>query len=241
VPDQNRNNVTFQSFVRDIFEPYLLKEVGKRFQEAQGQLEIFVQEKQLVFQEQVVKHANEWIRDQQQAFRQQAMSVQMLKGRIAALEQARRHNYDIDLKNHVVIRAAPPLPLVQAGHVHYAAEFVQHMVDERYKSFLTELASQNMSQQMRIDAPQQQFREQQQRLALTPSRLSPFETAVAEALCSRGQTPAAVSGLGKGELGERLVKNGGLTPVLVAFHFNRQPLLPIPWWLPSRRLNQEPL
>jgi len=34
VPQQNRNNVTFPSFVRDIFEPYLLKEVGKRFQEA---------------------------------------------------------------------------------------------------------------------------------------------------------------------------------------------------------------
>jgi len=32
VPQQNRNNVMFQSFVRDIFEPYLLKEVGKRFQ-----------------------------------------------------------------------------------------------------------------------------------------------------------------------------------------------------------------
>jgi len=43
VPEQNRNNVTFQSFVRDIFEPYLLKEVGKRFQEAQGQLGNFVE------------------------------------------------------------------------------------------------------------------------------------------------------------------------------------------------------
>jgi len=39
VPEQNRNNVTFQSFVRNIFEAYLPKEVGKRFQEAQGQLE----------------------------------------------------------------------------------------------------------------------------------------------------------------------------------------------------------
>jgi len=49
VPEQNRNNVTFQSFVCDIFEPYVLKEVGKLFQEAQGQLENFVEEKQLMF------------------------------------------------------------------------------------------------------------------------------------------------------------------------------------------------
>jgi len=41
-----------------------------------------------------------------------------LKGRVAALEQARRDNYDIDLENDVVMRAAPPLPLVQAPPVH---------------------------------------------------------------------------------------------------------------------------
>jgi len=198
VPKQNRNNVTFQSFVRDIFEPDLLKEVGKRFQEAQGQLENFVEEKQLMFQEEMVKSANAWMRNQQKAFRQQAMSVQMLKGRVAALEQGRRDNYDIDLENDLVMRAAPPLPLVQAPPVQYAAELAKYIVDERYGSFLTELASQNMQLQMQLDAQQQQFREQQQQLALTASRLSPFETAVAEALSSRGQTPAAVSGLGTG-------------------------------------------
>jgi len=37
----------------------------------------------------MVKSANEWMRDQQKAFSQQAMSVQMLKGSVAALEQAR--------------------------------------------------------------------------------------------------------------------------------------------------------
>jgi len=86
VPQQNRNKVTFQTFVRDTFEPYLLKEVGKRFQEAQGHLENFVEEQQLMFQEEMVKGATEWMWDQQKAFRQQAMSVLMLKGRVAALE-----------------------------------------------------------------------------------------------------------------------------------------------------------
>jgi len=198
VPEQNSNNVTFQSFFGDIFEPYLLKEVGKRFQEAQGQLENFVEEKTVMFQEEMVKSANEWMRDQQKAFHQQAMSVQMLKGRVAAREQARRNNYDIDLENDVVMRAAPPLPLVLAPHVHYAAELAKYMIDERYKCFLNELVSQNMGQQMQVDAQQQQFREQQQQLALTASRLSPFATAIAEPLSSRGQTPAPVSGLGKG-------------------------------------------
>ena len=69
--------------------------------------------------------------DQQKAFGQQAMSVQMLKGRVAAVEEARREHYDIDLANDVVMRAAPPLPLVQAPAVHYAAELAKSMVDER--------------------------------------------------------------------------------------------------------------
>jgi len=61
VPKHSRNIVTFQSLVRDIFEPYLLKEVGKRFQEAQGQLENFVEENQLMFQEEMIKvPANGW-------------------------------------------------------------------------------------------------------------------------------------------------------------------------------------
>jgi len=196
----------FHSFVRDIFESYLLKEVGKRFQDAQGQLENFVEDQQLMFLEEMVKSGNEWMRDQQKAFRQQAMLVQMLKGTVAAIEQARRDNYDIDLANDVLMRAAPPLPLVQAPPVHYAAELAQYMVDERYQSFLTELASQNIRQQMQIDAQQQQFREQQQQLALTALRLSPFETAITEALSSRGQTPAGVSGLGKGRARRKVSK-----------------------------------
>jgi len=152
VPEQRRSNVTFQTFVRDIFEPYLLKEVGKRFQEAQRQLENFVEVKQLMFQEAMVNSANAWMREQQMALRRHAMSVQMLKGRVAALEQAQLENYHIDLENDVVMRAAPPLSLVQAPSVHCAAELAKYMVDERYESFLTELASQNMRQPMQLDA-----------------------------------------------------------------------------------------
>ena len=102
----------------------------------------------MILQEEIVNSANAWMREQQNALYRQAMSVQMLKGRVAALEQAQHENHDIDLENHVVRRAAPPLPLVQAPPVHYGAELAQYMVDERYESFLTELASQNLRQQM---------------------------------------------------------------------------------------------
>jgi hypothetical protein len=197
VPEQKRSNVTFDVFVKEIFEPYLLKEVGKRFQEAQGQLENFVEEKQLMFQEEMVKSATSWMREQQKAFRRQAMSVDMLRGRVAALERARQEDYDIDLQNDVVMRAAPPLPLVNQPPVHFAAQLATYTVNPEYEAYLTELAAQNMRQQVQLDQQQLLFQEQQRQLALTVSRPSPLETAFAEALHSRRNSPAAVSGLGK--------------------------------------------
>jgi len=85
-----------------------------------------------MFQEEMVNSANAWMREQQNALRRQAMSVQMLKGTVVALEPARRENYDIDIVNNVVIRAAPPLRLVQAPTVHYAAELAKIIVDQGY-------------------------------------------------------------------------------------------------------------
>jgi len=49
----------FSPFVQDIFQPYLLKEVGKRFQEAQCQLDNFVVVQQLMFRQEMVKSAKE--------------------------------------------------------------------------------------------------------------------------------------------------------------------------------------
>jgi len=69
----------------------------------------------------------------------QAMLVHMLKGGVGALTHARHDKYDIDLKNDVVMRAAPRLPLMQGPSVHYTAELAKYMHDKRYKSFLTEL------------------------------------------------------------------------------------------------------
>ena len=45
------------------------------------------------------------------------------------------------------MRAALTLPLVQGLLVHYAAELAKYIVNERYETFLTELAYQNIQQQ----------------------------------------------------------------------------------------------
>ena len=108
--------------------------------------------------------------------------------------------------------AAPPLPLVQALPVLSPPELATYMVDERYESFLTEVAWQIMRQQMQLDAQQQAFREQQQQLAQSASRLSLFETAFAQACSSRGQTPAAVTGIGKAHERQKVSKQGRAGP-----------------------------
>jgi len=54
---------------------YLVNQVGKRFQEAQGQLENLLEEEQLIFQEEMVNSENAWMREQQNALRRLAMSV----------------------------------------------------------------------------------------------------------------------------------------------------------------------
>ena len=48
-----------------------------------------------------------------------------------------------------------------------------------------------------ISNKQRQFREQQQQRAQSVSQLCPFKTTMTQALSSRGQTPAPVTGLGK--------------------------------------------
>ena len=43
VPEQPWSNLTFQTFVHNIFEPYILNEVSKRFREAQAQFQNFIE------------------------------------------------------------------------------------------------------------------------------------------------------------------------------------------------------
>ena len=106
--------MTFADYTRECFEPYILREVGKRFCEAKAQLGNFVESRQKIFQKQMVDSANAWMIEQQKAFKHFARSGTLLHGRVAALEHAVKHGYKIDSDSDVVMEAATALPLVEA-------------------------------------------------------------------------------------------------------------------------------
>ena len=61
IPEPVSQGITFERFIREIFEPYNLKKVGRRFREAQSQLECFVKDKHSHFQEQMAGMATKWM------------------------------------------------------------------------------------------------------------------------------------------------------------------------------------
>ena len=50
IPKELGRNVTFADFTREFFEPYILREVGKRFREVEAQLGYFVIFSKQIFQ-----------------------------------------------------------------------------------------------------------------------------------------------------------------------------------------------
>ena len=64
MPEELRRNMTFADFTREYFASYILREVGKRFCEAEAQLGNFVESQQKIFQKQIVDSANAWIVEQ---------------------------------------------------------------------------------------------------------------------------------------------------------------------------------
>ena len=61
IPESAQEGVSFERFTQEILEPYILREVGRRFQEAQTQLQYFVENKLAHFQQQMVKIATAWM------------------------------------------------------------------------------------------------------------------------------------------------------------------------------------
>ena len=49
IPEPAPEGVSFEHFTHEIFEPYILRVVGRRFQEAQSQLQCFVEGKHAHF------------------------------------------------------------------------------------------------------------------------------------------------------------------------------------------------
>ena len=78
VPPHRRTPMTFADFTKNLFEPYIVREVTKRFQEAQASLGNFVEEQQIMWQNEMVSNANLWMKKQQIEYRKLALSVQMI-------------------------------------------------------------------------------------------------------------------------------------------------------------------
>ena len=146
MPEELRKNMTFADFTRECFEPYILRELGTRFCEAQAQLENFVMFQQKIVQKQMVDSANAWMIEPQKAFKHFSRSAHLLRVRVASLENAVKHGYKIDADSNVVMQAAPALPLVQAPLIEYAQEITAYIVPAEWQPYLTELAKTNMQQ-----------------------------------------------------------------------------------------------
>ena len=136
--------ITFEQFTHEIFEPYILGEVHRRFSEAQAQLECFVTEKHSHFEERMVGMATEWVKKVQQSYQRQLMSATALKDRLKALEQAAEQGVKIDGENDVLMDEAPPLPLVRTGLQSYAPFFAEAMADDSWRDYLTTQARETL-------------------------------------------------------------------------------------------------
>jgi len=74
IPPQRRTPMTFANFTRDLFEPYIVREVTKRFQEAKASMGDFIMATQLEWQNEMVTNANRWMKIQQVEYRKLALS-----------------------------------------------------------------------------------------------------------------------------------------------------------------------
>jgi len=66
--------MTFANFTRELFEPYIVKGVSKRFQEAKASMGEFITATQLKWQNEMVINANCWMKIQQVEYRKLALS-----------------------------------------------------------------------------------------------------------------------------------------------------------------------
>jgi len=115
--------------------------------------------------------------------RKLAMSDQMIRKRVEALEQAAAQGYAIDAENDVVMNAAPALPLAIEPPSLYAAEVAACMINEKYQPWLNEVGRQFVAQQEQLALLQKQ-------VAKADERRSPLEVDFRAVVRSRGTTPS---------------------------------------------------
>jgi len=142
IPQNRRWKMTFADFTKDLIEPYILEEITRQRQDAQSHLLNLAEEHQHGFETEIVENANRWMEYLRNNFRKLAMSDQMIRKSVEALEQAAAQGYSIDAVNDVVMNTAPVLPLAIEPPPHYAAEVVACMINEKYQPWLNEVGRQ---------------------------------------------------------------------------------------------------
>jgi len=152
-------------------------------QDAQSHLLNLAEEHQHAFETEIVENANRWMEYQRKNFRKLAMSAQMIRKKVEALEQAAAQGYSIDADNDVVMNPAPALPLAIEPPPHYAADVAACMINEKYQPWLNEVGRQFVVQQ-------EQLAQLQKQVAEAHERRSPVKVAFSEVVRSRGTTPS---------------------------------------------------
>ena len=183
IPPNSQRKMTFADFTKDLVEPYILEEITRQMQDAQSHLLNLAEEHQHAFETEIVENANRWREYQRKNFRKLAMSDQMIRKRVEALEPAAAQGYYIDAENDVVMNAAPALPLAIEPPPHYAAEVAACIIIEKYQPCLNEVGRHFIAQQ-------EQLAELQRQVAEGQERRTPLEVAFSEVVRSRGTTPS---------------------------------------------------
>jgi len=91
--------MTFPDFTKDLIEPYILEEITRQMQDAPSHLLNLAEEEQHAYETEIVENANRWMEYQRKNFRKLAISDQMIRKRVEALEQAAAQGYFIDMEN----------------------------------------------------------------------------------------------------------------------------------------------
>ena len=163
IPQNRQQNMPFADFTKDLVEPYIFEEITRQMQDAQSHLLNLAEEHQHAFETEIMENANRWMEYQRNNFRKLAMSDQMIRKRVEALEQAAAQGYSIDTENAVVMKPAPALPLAIEPPPHYAADVAACMINEKYQPWLNEMGRQFIAQQEQLAELQKQVAQAHER------------------------------------------------------------------------------
>jgi len=237
--------MTFADFTKDLVEPYILEQITRQMEDAQSHPLNLAEEHQHAFETEIMENANGWMEYQRNNFRKLAISDQMIRKRVEALEQAAAQASSIDVENEVVMNPPHALPLAIEPPPHYAAEVAACTINEKYQPWLNEVRRQFIAQQ-------EQLAQLQKQVAEAHERRSPLEVAFSEVVRSRGTTPSVktsgsrhlLSGLPnlapfrRGDHQERTLSSRHLrrlSPQHAPLYHDRRQYLPLRQWKTIRR------